>query len=79
VILGSMVVMSPQLPGVLQSLAPVLNRHGYAAVVALVGVESFGVPGPGQTILIAAGVYAGAGQLNLAAVAGVGLAGRCRR
>jgi membrane protein DedA with SNARE-associated domain len=64
--------MSAQLPGILQSLAPVLDRHGYAAVVALVGVESFGVPAPGQTILIAAGVYAGAGQLNLAAVLGLG-------
>ncbi|OBI47513.1 alkaline phosphatase [Mycobacterium kyorinense] len=65
--------MSAQLPGILQSLAPILDRHGYAAVVALVGVEGFGIPAPGQTVLIAAGIYAGAGQLNLAVVLALGL------
>ncbi|OBF24362.1 DedA family protein [Mycobacterium kubicae] len=64
--------MSAQLPGVLQSLAPVLNRHGYAAIVVLVGMEGFGIPLPGQTVLVAAGIFAGAGQLNLAAVLAVG-------
>jgi membrane protein DedA with SNARE-associated domain len=33
--------------------------YGYAAVALLVLVEAFGVPLPGETILIAAGVYAG--------------------
>jgi membrane protein DedA with SNARE-associated domain len=65
--------MSEQLPGVLQSLAPVLERHGYAAVIVLVGVEGFGIPFPGQTILIAAGLFAASGQLNLVAVLAVGL------
>ncbi|MFF4313883.1 DedA family protein [Streptomyces sp. 900105755] len=32
-------------------------------------MEDFGVPAPGETILIAAGIYAGAGQLNIVAVA----------
>lgn len=66
-------LMSAQLPGILQSLASVLDRHGYAAVVALVGVEGFGIPAPGQTVLIAAGIYAGAGRLNLAVVLALGL------
>ena len=60
--------MSSQLPGVLQSLAPVLDRYGYFAVVGLVGIEGIGIPAPGQIILIAAGVYAAAGQLDLIAV-----------
>lgn len=60
--------MSSQLPGVLQSLAPVLDHYGYAAVMGIIAVEGFGIPAPGQIILIAAGVYAGTGQLNLAAL-----------
>ncbi len=50
--------MTAQLPGILQSLAPALSRYGYAAVIALVGVEGFGIPAPGQTTLVAAGSYA---------------------
>jgi membrane protein DedA with SNARE-associated domain len=64
--------MTAQLPGILQSLAPVLDRYGYAAVLALVGVEGFGIPAPGQTVLIAAGIYAGTGQLNVTLVLALG-------
>ncbi len=50
--------MSAQpLPGLLAHLAPVLDHYGYLAV-----------PVPGETILIAAAVYAGAGRLNIVAV-----------
>ena len=65
--------MTAQLPGILQSLAPALNRYGYAAVFVLVGVEGFGIPLPGQTVLLAAGIYAGTGQLNLAVILALGL------
>ncbi|KAA0109778.1 DedA family protein [Mycolicibacterium sp. P1-5] len=65
--------MAAHLPGVLQSLAPILDHYGYIAVLGLVGVEGFGVPAPGQTILIVAGVYAASGQLNLAAVIACGI------
>jgi membrane protein DedA with SNARE-associated domain len=58
-----------QLPGFLGSLAPLLDRYGYLAIAGLVGVESFGVPAPGQTIIVAAAVYAGAGRLNIVGVA----------
>ncbi|CAM5682375.1 MULTISPECIES: DedA family protein [Streptomyces] len=61
--------MSPPLPGPLAHLAPLLGHYGYWAVGAVVLVEDFGVPAPGETILLAAGVYAGAGQLNVVAVA----------
>ncbi len=36
-----------------------LHHYGYAAVFVLVAAESLGVPLPGETILIAAAVYAG--------------------
>jgi membrane protein DedA with SNARE-associated domain len=61
----------PPLPGVLADLAPVLDRFGYLAVAALVFVEDFGVPVPGETVMIAAAVYAGAGRLNVVAVAAI--------
>lgn len=62
----------PPLPGPLAHLGPVL-RHGYLAVGGLVLLEDFGIPVPGETILIAAALYAGAGRLNIAVVALVAL------
>ena len=55
----------PELPGVLGSLAPLLNHYGYLAIAGLILVEDFGIPAPGETVLIAGAVYAGAGQLNI--------------
>jgi len=60
--------MSTQLPGVFHSLSPVLDRYGYAGVLVLVGLEGVGIPLPGQLMLIAAGISASAGQLNLVVV-----------
>jgi membrane protein DedA with SNARE-associated domain len=60
---------APPLPGPLAHLAPLLGHYGYWAVGAVILVEDFGVPAPGETILLAAGVYAGAGRLNIGTVA----------
>jgi membrane protein DedA with SNARE-associated domain len=61
--------MSAQpLPGILASLAPVLDHYGYLAVGGFILLEDFGIPVPGETILIAASLYAGAGRLNIVAV-----------
>lgn len=60
--------MAPPLPGPLAHLAPLLGHYGYWAVGAVIFVEDFGVPAPGETILIAAGIYAGAGRLNIVTV-----------
>ncbi len=60
---------SQPLPGLLAHLAPVLDHYGYLAVGGFVTLEDFGVPVPGETILIAAAVYAGAGRLNIIVVA----------
>ncbi|WP_330455834.1 DedA family protein [Streptomyces sp. NBC_00820] len=66
--------MSPPLPGPLDHLAPLLSHYGYWAVGGVVLLEDFGLPAPGETILLAAGVYAGAGELNIYAVAGIAFA-----
>jgi membrane protein DedA with SNARE-associated domain len=42
------------------TLHQLLNQYGYAAVFLFVMVESLGVPLPGETMVIAAAVYAGA-------------------
>jgi membrane protein DedA with SNARE-associated domain len=62
----------PHLPGFLSALAGPLDHFGYWAVLLLVMIEDFGVPVPGETILIAAAVYAGAGRLNVIVVGIVG-------
>jgi membrane protein DedA with SNARE-associated domain len=65
---------APELPGVLGSLAPLLDHYGYLAVGGLIVLEDFGVPAPGETVLIAGAVYAGAGHLNIIAVAAIAIA-----
>jgi membrane protein DedA with SNARE-associated domain len=63
------------LPGVLHTLEPTLNQYGYLAVAGLVLIEDFGVPVPGETVLILGAVYAGSGRLNIALVALLGFLG----
>ena len=45
-----------QLPRVFAALQPVLEQYGYLAVGGFVLLEDFGVPVPGEAILIAAAV-----------------------
>jgi membrane-associated protein len=47
---------------------------GYAALFALVGVESAGVPVPGETALIASGVLAQHGELSIVLVISIAAA-----
>ena len=63
------------LPGVLRSLEPVLNSYGYLAVAGFVTLEDFGVPVPGETVLVLGAVYAGTGRLSLPLVALLGFLG----
>jgi membrane protein DedA with SNARE-associated domain len=58
----------PKLPGFLNALSSPLQHFGLWAVIFLVFVEDFGIPVPGETILIAGAVYAGSGGLNIVAV-----------
>jgi membrane protein DedA with SNARE-associated domain len=63
------------LPGFLHTLEPTLNHFGYLAVVGIVLIEDFGIPVPGETVLIVAAVYAGTGRLNVVLVALLGFCG----
>lgn len=60
------------LPGVLHALESPLNQFGYLAVAGFVLLEDFGVPVPGETILILGAVYAGTGRLSIILVALLG-------
>ena len=62
----------PVLPGFLNSLSSPLGHYGVWAVLFFVLIEDFGIPVPGETILIAAAIFAGSGQLNVVAVGLVG-------
>jgi membrane protein DedA with SNARE-associated domain len=62
----------PPLPGFLNALSPTLQHYGLWAIGLLITLEDFGIPAPGETILIAGAIYAGAGRLNIVAVGVVG-------
>ena len=66
--------MTPVLPGPLAPIGSLLEHYGYGAVAVLVLLDNACVPVPGQTVLIAAAVFAGAGQLNLPLVVAIALA-----
>jgi membrane protein DedA with SNARE-associated domain len=63
------------IPAFIQALAPTIDKYGYLGVAALVTLEDFGVPVPGETVLIAAAFFAGLGQLNIFLVALVAFVG----
>ena len=67
--------VAPHLPGVLRDLEPTLNHYGYLAIAGLVLIEDFGVPVPGETVLILGAVYAGTGRLSIVLVALLGFLG----
>jgi membrane protein DedA with SNARE-associated domain len=58
----------PQLPGVFGDMQPILEHWGYLGIGGMLFLEDFGVPVPGEIMLIAAAVFAGAGQMNIAVV-----------
>jgi membrane protein DedA with SNARE-associated domain len=70
-----MQLVAQHIPAVIQSLAPVIDKYGYIAVGGLLVLEDFGVPAPGETVLIAAAFYAGLGQLNIFLVLLIGFLG----
>jgi membrane protein DedA with SNARE-associated domain len=53
---------------ILQHLHQFVADYGYLAVMLLVGLESAGVPLPGETALVTAAVFAGHGTLNIGGV-----------
>jgi membrane protein DedA with SNARE-associated domain len=55
----------------LPSLSALIGHYGYLGLGGLVLAESFGIPLPGETAIIASAVYAGSGRLNIFVVAAV--------
>ena len=62
----------PVLPGFLAPLDSPLAHYGLWAIALFVFLEDFGIPVPGETVLIAGAVFAGSGRLNIVAVGVVG-------
>jgi membrane protein DedA with SNARE-associated domain len=50
------------------TLTGLLDRWGYPLVTLFVGIESTGIPFPGETMLVTAAVYAGSGHLSITGV-----------
>ena len=58
--------MQQHLPQIVQDLAPFLDRYGYWAILGSGFFEDFGVPLPGETMLIAGSFFAALGRLDIA-------------
>lgn len=58
-----------------QLLLDLASRHGYVVVLVAVGIESMGVPVPGETALLVGAVLAARGHLSPAGVGAAGWAG----
>jgi len=63
-----------QLAPYINAVAPYLDRYGYLALFVGVLLEDFGVPLPGETLLIAASMLASLGRFHMLLVAGVAFA-----
>jgi membrane protein DedA with SNARE-associated domain len=62
------------LPGFLAPVGRYVTEYGFWAIFLFVMLEDFGVPLPGETILIAGAIDAGTGRLNIVAVGVIGFA-----
>jgi membrane protein DedA with SNARE-associated domain len=57
------------------TLTNLLHTYGYPLVGVFVGIESSGIPFPGETMLVTAAVYAGTGHLSIVWVIVAGATG----
>lgn len=57
------------LHGLVDVAEPYLRHYGYAAIFGCICLENFGLPLPGQALLIAASLLASRGQFHIALVA----------
>ena len=60
---------------VLHHLQGYLGTYGYLGIFVIVGLESAGIPMPGETVLVAAAILAGQGKLNIFGVITAAAAG----
>jgi membrane protein DedA with SNARE-associated domain len=57
------------------TLAHLLSTYGYVFLFLVIGIESFGVPLPGETALVTAAAYAALGRLHIVGVIAAAAAG----
>lgn len=58
------------------ALAHLLGEYGYGVVFVVIGLEAMGMPLPGESMIIAAGIYASTtGKLDIVGVIAAGIAG----
>jgi membrane protein DedA with SNARE-associated domain len=57
------------------TVANLVSSYGYLFLFLLVGIESFGVPLPGETALVTAAAFAALGRLNIIFVVAAAAAG----
>ncbi|QDF68276.1 DedA family protein [Shewanella sp. SNU WT4] len=50
---------------IVTELSPWLHQYGYLVLALAVAVEGFGIPAPGQSLLIVAAILAAGGQMSL--------------
>jgi membrane protein DedA with SNARE-associated domain len=55
----------PALAPFLEKIAPYLDKYGYLAVFLAIFTEDFGLPIPGETMLVAGSIYATIGNLKI--------------
>ena len=60
--------MAGHLEGFLRAVQPYLEQYGYGALFGCLLLEGFGLPLPGEIMLIAAGMMAAMGQMRIAPV-----------
>ncbi|HEX7981648.1 MAG TPA: bifunctional DedA family/phosphatase PAP2 family protein [Gemmatimonadaceae bacterium] len=58
-----------------ESLQHLITSYGYVFLFLIIGIESFGVPLPGETALVTAAAYAALGRLNIVGVIAAAAAG----
>ena len=58
-----------------ETISQLVASYGYIFLFVLVGVESFGVPLPGETVLVSAAALAATGRLNITLVIAAAAAG----
>jgi undecaprenyl-diphosphatase len=58
-----------------ETIYELISSYGYLIVFLLVGIESFGIPVPGETALITAAAFGALGRLNIYGVVAVATAG----
>jgi membrane protein DedA with SNARE-associated domain len=65
----------PSAASYIKTLLPYVERYGYLAIFAAIYIEDFGVPFPGETILIICSIFAAIGKLDFILVGVIGFAG----